>query len=77
LEQAARQGKAPQKVACRARIVLMHANHEAPSSVADDLGVSRMTVHLWAARLVRNGVTGLLRRASRPGRRKQIRPENV
>jgi hypothetical protein len=41
LEQIARQGKTPQKVACRARIVLMLANHEPPSAVADDLRIRR------------------------------------
>lgn len=77
LEQVARQGKTPQKVACRARIVLMLSNHEPPASVADALGISRMTVRLWANRFVHDGVPGLLRDASRPGRRKQIRPEKV
>src|SRR5205823_3867757 len=77
LEQVARQGKTPQKVASRARIVLMLSNHEPPSSVADALGISRMTVPLWADRFVSDGVPGLLRDASRPGRRKQIVPEKV
>ena len=77
LEQVARQGKTPQKVACRARIVLMLSNQEPPSSVADALGISRMTVRLWADRFVGDGVPGLLRDASRPGRRKQITPEQV
>jgi transposase len=77
LEQVARQGKTPQKVASRARIVLMLANHEPPASVADALGISRMTVRLWADRFVSDGVPGLLRDASRPGRRKQISPEKV
>src|SRR5258708_17675726 len=77
LEQGARQGKTPQKVASRARIVLMLSNHEPPASVAEALHISRMTVRLWADRFVRDGVPGLLRDASRPGRRKQISPEKV
>jgi transposase len=77
LEQVARQGRTPQKVACRARIVLRLSNHEPPSSVAEDLGISRMTVRLWADRFVHDGIPGLLRDASRPGRRKQISPEKV
>ena len=36
-----------------------------------------MTVRLWANRFVRDGVPGLLRDASRPGRRKQISPEKI
>ena len=77
LEQVAGQGKTPQKVACRARLVLMLSNHEPPSAVADVLHVSRMTVRLWADRFVSDGVPGLLRDATRPGRRKQITPEKV
>ena len=77
LEQVARQGKTPQKVACRARIVLMLSNHEPPSSVADALAISRMTVRLWADRFVSDGVPGLLRDASRPGRRKRLTPEKI
>lgn len=77
LEQVVRQGKTPQKVARRARMVLMLANHEPPSGVAAALRVSRMTVRLWADRFVTGGVAGLLRDASRPGRRKHITPEKV
>ena len=77
LEQVVRQGKTPQKVARRARIVLMLSNREPPSAVAAALHVSRMTVRLWANRFVTDGVPGLVRDASRPGRRKQITPEKV
>ena len=77
LEQLIRQGKTPQNVAARARIVLMLSNHEPPSSVAQALEVSRMTIRLWANRFVTDGVPGLLRDASRPGRRKQIPPAKV
>lgn len=77
LERLARQGKTPQKVACRARIVLMLSNHEPPLAIAQDLGVSRMTIRLWAGRFVADGVPGVLRDASRPGRRKQIPLEKV
>ena len=41
------------------------------------LQISRMTVWLWADRFVRDGVPGLLRDASRPGRRKHITPEKI
>ena len=64
--QVARQGKTPQKVARRARIVLMLANHQRPSPVAEVLHVSRMTVRVWAHRFVSDGVPGLLRDASPP-----------
>ena len=77
LAQVARQGKTPQNVACRARIVLMLSNHEPPSAIADALHISRMTVRLWADRFVTDGVPGLVRDASRAGRRKQISPDKV
>ena len=77
LEQVARQGTTPQKVARRARMVLMLSHHESPSAVARTLHVSRMTVRLWANRVVTDGVPGVLRDASRPGRRKQLSPANV
>ena len=77
LEQIVRQGKTPQKVAARARIVLMLANHEPPPDVAAALHVSRMTVRLWADRFVADGVPGVVRDATRPGRRKQITPAQV
>ena len=77
LEQVGRQGKTPQKVARRARIVLLQSKHEPPSAVAAALHVSRMTVRLWADRFVTDGIPGLLRDGSRPGRRKQISAEKV
>src|SRR5262245_59344021 len=77
LEQIAQHGNTPQKIALRARIVLMLANREPSTSVAAALHVSRMTVRLWAQRFLRAGVPGLLRDASRPGRRKRISPEQV
>ena len=58
LEQVARQGTTPQKVARRARMVLMLSHHESPSAVARTLHVSRMTVRLWANRFVTDGVPG-------------------
>ena len=55
----------------------MLSHHESPSAVARTLHVSRMTVRLWANRFVTDGVPGVLRDASRPGRRKQLSPAKV
>ena len=74
LARVARQGTTPQKIARRARLVWMLSHQESPSAVARTLHVSRMTVRLWARRFVTNGVPGVLREASRPGRRKQRDP---
>ena len=77
LARVARQGTTPQKIARRARLVWMLSHHESPSAVARTLHVSRMTVRLWARRFVTHGVPGVLREASRPGRRKQLSPAKV
>ena len=77
LARVARQGTTPQKIARRARLVWMLSHQESPSAVARTLHVSRMTVRLWARRFVTHGVPGVLREASRPGRRKQLSPAKV
>lgn len=77
LARVARDGKTPQKWARRARIVLLLIGRERPSAVAAQLRVSRMTVRLWADRFVTQGVPGLLRDASRPGRRPRLSPDKV
>ena len=47
----------------------MLAQQVSPMVVARTLHVSRMTVRLWARRFVAEGVPGVLRDATRPGRR--------
>ena len=72
LAQVAERGTTTQKVARRARIVLMLAQQASPMVVARTLHVSRMTVRLWARRFVAEGVPGVLRDATRPGRRPRL-----
>ena len=72
LAQVAERGTTTQKVARRARIVLMLAQQVSPMVVARTLHVSRMTVRLWARRFVAEGVPGVLRDATRPGRRPRL-----
>ncbi|MCX6829363.1 MAG: helix-turn-helix domain-containing protein, partial [candidate division Zixibacteria bacterium] len=67
-----RLGKTPQKVALRARIVLLVAAGQTHSAIARQLEVSRPTVLLWRDRFEQGGVNGLLRDAPRPGRKKAI-----
>ncbi len=67
----------PQKVALRARIVLGAAAGAANNRLAQELGISRPTVRLWRARYLQAGVSGLLKDAPRPGRRKRIRAPKV
>jgi transposase len=70
-------GNTPQKLAVRARILLMLADRLGPSHIARQLALSRNHVHYWMRRYVAQGVRGVLRDASRPGRRKRITPERV
>jgi len=73
----AKSGKTPQKIAVRARIVLLAGEGRANHAVAQELGISRPTVLLWRKRFAQRGVPGLLKDASRPGRRKAISAEVI
>lgn len=70
-------GKTPQKVALRARIVLLAGQGMPNHAIASQLGIGRPTVLLWRSRFTRSGVPGLLKDARRPGRKKAIAPEVV
>jgi transposase len=73
----ARGGNTPQKVALRARIVLGAAEGRANFALAKELGVSRPTVILWRERYAQAGITGLLKDAPRPGRKRRIGARKV
>lgn len=73
----AAKGTTPQKLAIRARILLRLADHMRPAHVATRLAVSRNHVHYWVRRYVTFGVSGVVRDAARPGRKKRITPEHV
>lgn len=73
----AAKGTTPQKVAIRARILLMLADRVRPSHVAACLALSRNHVHYWVRRYVKQGVRGVVRDASRPGRKKRLTPERI
>ena len=73
----ATQGTTPQKLAVRARIMLMLADRVRPSHIAERVAVSRNHVHYWMRRYVALGVGGVVRDASRPGRKKRLTPERV
>jgi transposase len=67
-------GKTPQKIAVRARIVLLAGQGIANQAIAARLDLSRPTVLLWRSRFTRAGVPGLMKDARRPGRRKAVVP---
>lgn len=70
-------GKTPQKVALRARIVLLAGQGVPNHAIAGRLGTSRPTILLWRQRFERCGVSGLLKDEGRPGRKKSISPEII
>jgi transposase len=70
-------GRTPQKVALRARIVLLAGQGVPNHAIAARLGTSRPTVLLWRGRFARSGVPGLLKDARRPGRKKALAPEMI
>jgi transposase len=73
----AQSGKTPQKVALRARIILMAAGGRANHAIAQELQVSRPTVLLWRGRFQQAGVPGLLKEAQRPGRKPKLSPDKI
>ncbi len=57
--------------------MLMSADQVRPSHIATRLGLSRNHVHYWVRRYVALGVPGVMRDASRPGRKKRITSEQI
>jgi len=64
-----------QKVVLRARIVLKAMEGMPRKQIAEELRTSRPTVYRWIERYRAEGVQGLLRDASRPGRNPHITGE--
>jgi transposase len=59
----------PQKLVWRARIVLMSASGAGTMAMVRGLGKSKRTVGRWQERYLAQGIEGLRRDASRPGRK--------
>jgi transposase len=57
-----------QKHVWRSRIVLLSTEGMALTAIAERAGVAKRTVQLWRRRFIEEGVDGLLRDKSRPGR---------
>jgi transposase len=66
-----------QRVALRARIVLLSSEGVSTGSICEQVGATTTTVTLWRDRYERQGVPGLLRDAHRSGRRPTITKEKV
>jgi len=70
-------GNTPQKLAVRARILLLVGDRVRPSHVATRVAVSRNHVHYWVRRYLALGVAGVVRDAARPGRKKCLGPAQI
>jgi transposase len=64
-----------QKVVLRANIVLKMMADLSKKQIAEQLGTTRPTVYLWIKRYEKLGIEGLLRDASRPGRKPEMTEE--
>jgi transposase len=61
-----------QKVVMRAKIVLAEQAGHSKVKISKDLKVSRPTIDVWLKRYNEQGIAGLLKDATRPGRKPQI-----
>jgi len=77
LKRMVRNGNTPQKLALRARIVLLSADGSATSQIMRRLGTSNPTITRWRTRYETDGISDLLRDRSRPGRKKRIEETKV
>jgi len=64
----------PQKLVWRSRIVLLTAAGVGTMSIVRALGKSKPTVWRWQQRFVAQGIAGLERDATRPGRKPPLAP---
>ena len=77
LKKMVRDGNTPQKLALRARIALLSADGTATSQIMRQLGTSNPTITRWRDRYETDGISGLLKDRSRPGRKKRIEETRV
>lgn len=64
-----------QKVVLRAKIILKYKEGKTKSAIANEIKTSRVTVDLWIKRYEEKAIEGLLKDASRPGRKPKIDQE--
>jgi len=72
LEKIVRDGNAAQKVAKRAKIVLMTADGAGVMAIMRTIGVSKTTVWRWQQYFVEAGVAGVIKGRSKPPGKKPI-----
>lgn len=77
LDQLIRNRNTPQKVALRARIVLLSADSVPTGVIMQQLGTTTPTITRWRDRYEETGMAGLLKDRSRPGRKRRIEETKV
>ncbi|MDO9578966.1 MAG: IS630 family transposase [Bacteroidales bacterium] len=77
LTQVVRNGNTPQKVALRARIVLLSADGISTGEIMHQLDTTTPTITRWRDRYETDGILGLLKDRSRPGRKRRIEETKV
>ncbi len=77
LERLIRGRNTPQKVALRAKIVVLTADGVATSEIMEQLKTTYPTITRWRRRYAEKGVAGLCKDAPRPGRKPRISDEQV
>lgn len=77
LESVIRNGNTPQKLALRARIVLLSGKWTPTGQIVQQLGTSNPTVTRWRNRYQADGIKELFNDRSRPGRKKKIEDAKI
>ena len=77
LERMVRNGNTPQKTVLRSRVTLMSAEGITTGEIMRQLGTSNPTITRWRDRYETDGISGLLKDRSRPGRKKRIEETRV
>src|SRR4030042_3253396 len=77
LNQVVRNGNTPQKIALRARIVLFSADGISTGEMMQQLGTTTPTISRWRNRYETDGISGVLKDRSRPGRKRRIEEAKV
>src|SRR5215831_19805721 len=77
LERAARARTSSERLAARAKIILMAANGMTDLSIAAEMGVARQTVARWRGRFLVLGIEGIQKDGPRPGRKPKISAQKV
>lgn len=77
LQKAARSMSGSVRFAQRAKIIVLAAAGRQDIEIAQDLGITRQKAARWRARFVKFGIDGLRQDAFRPGRKKQIGPDQT